>query len=532
MTGQPPVPTPGDRLGEPNSDGLPGLNPSPVSSRSKRSASVDRPWANSRFWLLQIIVLALYLIRLALSLSLHLDASSPAVEFTTVAVFLIPVVYAALNFGRSGALFTSLWVSLLAVPRFAIYLGDRNIVGAWAEVMQVTVLIVIAGLVGGRVSSERKARQEAEMADQAHLQAEALYRNLFDSNQAPILITNGDGEVIEANASAYRVFPLGSSFDANGHHNGHIGPRLIDVIGPDAASQVLTHLVSARSGGSPANESASISEQVKPVSFDVGGESVLLRPAATTLEGGDGINGMQVVFEDVTAETRRRQQIEAYAAQVVLAQEEERRHIAQDLHDGPVQTLIHLCRQIDSVEISSPSFDVESGESSRQTLSDLRVIVEGTVAELRGIAKGLRPSILDDLGLVASISQLLADAGRRNAFDTSIGITGKERRLPPVVELALFRVSQEALSNVERHAHATKIAVGLDFEANGLRLLVRDDGIGIGSKKHKGSSQTESLGLPGMAERAHLIGGTFVIHSEPGTGTTIDVWVPANALAG
>jgi len=103
-----------------------------------------------------------------------------------VAVFLIPVVYAALNFGYSGALFTSLWVTILAVPRFIGYLDDQNTTGAWAEMMQVVVLDVIAALVGARVSSERSARRKAEEAEQAHVRAEALYRNLFDSNQAPI----------------------------------------------------------------------------------------------------------------------------------------------------------------------------------------------------------------------------------------------------------------------------------------------------------------------------------------------------------
>ena len=101
------------------------------------------------------------------------------------------------------------------------------------------------------------------------------------------------------------------------------------------------------------------------------------------------------------------------------------------------------------------------------------------MAELRGIAKGLRPSILDDLGLVASISQLLSDVEHRNPLQTSIGVIGVERRLDPSVELALFRVAQEALSNVERHAEARRVDVGLDFNAAGIRLLVRDDGIGL-----------------------------------------------------
>ena len=98
-------------------------------------------------------------------------------------------------------------------------------------------------------------------------------------------------------------------------------------------------------------------------------------------------------------------------------------------------------------------------------LSELREIVEDTVKELRSIAKGLRPSVLDDLGLVASIGQTLSEAADRRHFETTFGVTGQERRLPPPVELALFRIAQEAISNIERHAVARRVAVGLNFEA-------------------------------------------------------------------
>ncbi len=485
----------------------------------------DRPWADSRFWVLQVVVLALYLVRLALSVAFHLDSTSPAVELTTVTVFLVPVMFAALNFGLAGAASTSAWVAVLAVPRVVMYIDNQDAVGAWVEVMQIAVLNVIAVLVGYRVSAERGARRVAEAAEQAHLRAEALYRNLFDSNQAPILITDNDGRVVEANASAYRVFPRCDRVGVISADAPTGLPRLVDVIGPEAAGQVLGHLVSARSVSPTAVPDVTAGERVEPVPIVVDGERILFRPTSTTLDGIDGIRGMQVTFEDVTAETRRHDRLEAYTGQVVLGQEEERRHLAQELHDGPVQTLIHLCRQIDDVE-HPPGEDV----ADRLALSDLRVIVEGAVADLRGIAKGLRPSILDDLGLVASVSQLLTDVERRNPLQTSIGVIGTERRLPPEVELALFRVAQEALSNVERHAAAGRVDVGLDFDVAGVRLLVRDDGVGVPRAVATGGAVRGSMGLPGMAERARLIGGTFAIHSGDGPGTAVEVWVPNDAV--
>jgi signal transduction histidine kinase len=520
MTKVSPAPSVGDTTLEPGPGSPQAAIDAAGGRRSTPRPDIDAPWTDSRFWLLQLIVLALYLLRVALSVSLHLDTASPAVEFTTVAVFLIPVVYAALNYGLPGALVTSVWVSVLAIPRFVMYMDIQNAVGAWAEMMQVAVLNVIAILVGHRVSAERAARRVAEDAEQAHLRAEALYRTLFESNQAPILITDSEGRVVEANASAHHVFPRSFPAEGPGRPGDPVRPRLLDVIGPEAASQLLTHLVSARSTTSSTDLAAAPPGRVEPVSIEVDGERSLFRPTATTLAGAGGIHGMQVVFEDVTAETRRHDRMEAYATQVVLGQEEERRHLAQELHDGPVQTLIHLCRQIDAVEASAGA-----SQGSQLALSDLRVIVEGTVAELRGIARGLRPSILDDLGLVASISQMLADAGRRNPFETSIGVIGIERRLPPPVELALFRIAQEALSNVERHAQASRVDVGLDFGSGGLRLLIRDDGVGIPALVAADGSSTGTLGLSGMAERARHIGGTVALHSGESEGTTVDVWV-------
>ncbi|MGH9079968.1 MAG: histidine kinase, partial [Acidimicrobiales bacterium] len=476
---------------------------------------------------------ALYLVRLAAIVAFHLETTSVAVEFSTLALFLVPVVYAALHYGAGGAVATSAWVSVLALPRFVAYAGAHQYVAAWAELFQVVLLNALAFLIGQGVSAEREARRMAESAREAHLSAEALYRDLFDSNQAPILIVDATGHVIEANAAAVGAFsPNGGPRPAGTAPAGTAptGPvRLVDMIGPDAAAEVLTRLLAgpmAQCGdATDPSGNASTAEPVEPVPFEVDGQSVLYRPAVTTLGRSGDDRRMQVVFEDVTAETRRHDLMEAYAARVVLGQEEERRHIAQELHDGPLQSLIHLCRQIDL--LGSPALGDETGTRS---LPELRVLVEDAVGELRAIAKGLRPSILDDLGLVASINQMLAEAGARQGFETSFGVTGAERRLPPATELALFRITQEALSNIERHAAPHRVAVGMDFESGALRLLVKDDGMGFDASAGPTGVGRGSLGLPGMVERAHLIGAHLLIHSTPGTGTTVDVSVPATNI--
>lgn len=492
---------------------------------SSSAIDSETPWTSSRFWVLQVVILALSMIRLAATLSFHLASSSVALEFSTLALFVIPVLVAAFNYGLAGAVFTAGWVTLLSIPRFVGDLNVHNGVGAWAEVGQVALLDALAFLVGQRVTAERHARQLAESAERAHLSAEALYRDLFDSNQSPILLVDDSGNVIEANASAQRAF---------GHDSANIdGPpsasldapvRLVDMIGASAAGQVLSRLITEqteRIHRTDANDQlVRGTQRITPVTVEIDGRPTLFRPTATMLTPSETGARMQVVFEDVTAETRRHELTEAYAARVVLGQEEERRHIAQELHDGPVQTLIHLCRQMDG--LASQGGRVPGGSPA---ISDLRVIVEDAVAELRVIAKGLRPSVLDDLGLVASINQLVSETRDRQHLEAIFTITGTEKRLSPAVELALFRITQEALSNIERHAAATRVDVTLDFEERGLRLLVADNGVGFPTGGEIDTVDSESLGLRGMSERARLIGSHLSVRSGPGTGTTIGAFV-------
>jgi signal transduction histidine kinase len=476
---------------------------------------------HSRFWVLQLLILALALIRLSVTVAFNLDPASQAVEFSTLVIFLIPVVYAALTYGLNGALVTGAWVTLLSVPRFVTAIADHDYGAAWAELVQVVLLDALASLIGYRATAERNARRTAELAQLAHSDAQALYRELFDSNQSPILIVDGKGNVAEASPSAQRAFGRASAagIGTSASEDQPVPPiRLVDMIGPLGSGQILTKLVSLQHAGSVGSGSLRDNDPMEPIAFEVDGGEVLYRPTATMLGRSEKGTRMQVVFEDVTAETKRHEMMEAFAVHVLSGQEEERRRIAHELHDGPVQTLIHLCRQIDSM---SSLLDPSPKQGSE--LVDLRMTVEDIVAELRSIAKGLRPSILDDLGLVASIDQILSEAGERQDFETSFGVTGAEHRLAPPVELALFRIAQEALSNIERHAAAQQVTVKLEFSEDRLRLVVTDDGAGFDLEEKQGASGSNTLGLAGMTERANLIGAQLLLRSTPGCGTTLEV---------
>jgi two-component system, NarL family, sensor histidine kinase DegS len=518
-----------------------------AANRGGRAARVDlrRPWTNSWFWLLQLVILAASLMRLALVVRLGLGATTPAVEYSTLLVFLPLTTVGALAFGLEGALVSCGWTFVLAIPRLTDALAHRRPSVALAELVQLAVLVVVGVATGWVVGTERRMRLRNQRALLDSAQANAIYRDLFDVNISPILVIDGNGAVVDANATAAQSFAVPTGFGSQRLHpagTADAALRLIDVVGPDAAGEILGgllttvgHAARPLEGGLPAADGPPTADDppsvsgpltdstgLPPVEIPIQGRPSLFRPSATMLSPDGHDRRMQIVFQDVTEERRRRELAETFAAHVVLGQEEERRRISQELHDGPLQSLIHICRQIDALTPSHPA---------STDAHDLRRSVESTVNEIRGIARGLRPSTLDDLGLVASIGQLLADAERRGHLGTSFGLTGDDRRMPPDVELALFRIVQEALSNIERHAAARTVAIGLEFEGGGLRLLVSDDGIGFDPGEDGRSSANQSLGIPGMVERANLIGATLVVHSRPGSGTSVDVRIPAAVLA-
>jgi DNA-binding NarL/FixJ family response regulator/two-component sensor histidine kinase len=207
------------------------------------------------------------------------------------------------------------------------------------------------------------------------------------------------------------------------------------------------------------------------------------------------------------------------ATGMLVAQEEERKRVARELHDETIQALSTLLVNIDHVERQI----VEHTADSRAAFERLRGIVRRTLDETRALAQALRPTILDDLGLVAALDSL-ADECRQTYGLPVVVETDRlpAERLAPEVEIALFRVAQEALKNTCRHAAATRARVRLSCRPATAELTVEDDGKGFDpDEKH-----TAGLGLSGMRERAALLGGSLSVDSVPGAGTRITLEVP------
>ena len=221
-------------------------------------------------------------------------------------------------------------------------------------------------------------------------------------------------------------------------------------------------------------------------------------------------------------EVLRRQLLE----REITLREKERKRIARELHDQTGQRLTSIIMTLGLLEeaISTPE--------AQRHVQDLRNTAAQVLKEVRDVALHLRPSVLDDLGLLAALRHYLK--GFQNRYRLlvdfqALGLDGK--RLPPDVETALFRVTQQALTNVARHAQAQHVTVLLEDRGASVMLIVEDDGRGFDADRVMNTHPHEgNLGLYCMRERASLLGGTFTIESTPGMGTTVFVRIPLEGI--
>ncbi|NLC57958.1 MAG: GAF domain-containing sensor histidine kinase, partial [Armatimonadetes bacterium] len=238
--------------------------------------------------------------------------------------------------------------------------------------------------------------------------------------------------------------------------------------------------------------------------------------AAAAIESARSVENLRSLEES----QRRERQHAELLQRVIAAQEEERKRVARELHDHTGQSLTSLIIGLRRLEAE------QDAEPARTAVRQMRLQASRALEELHHLAFELRPSVLDDLGLVVALQRYAEDFAQRTgiqlhmALDALAGV-----RLDPAVEIALYRIVQEALTNVAKHAQAHTASVLLQERANSLVLIIEDDGRGFvvpdvaaGNGKH--------FGLMGMQERVALLGGKLTLESAPGAGTTVYVELP------
>jgi signal transduction histidine kinase len=210
-----------------------------------------------------------------------------------------------------------------------------------------------------------------------------------------------------------------------------------------------------------------------------------------------------------------------YIGEITEAQEDERLRLARELHDGTLQSLIALKQRVQMVQKSREE------TSDNQELNTLAALVEQTIEDVRRTTRALRPIYLEDLGLVTALEMLAQEAEESSGIKIAFSNHGNERRLPSSIELALYRMAQEALSNVARHSRASQAALNVQFEPNNLQLEIKDNGNGFQVPESPGELAPQGhFGLLGLYERAELIGANLVINSKVGEGTRLVIGLP------
>jgi signal transduction histidine kinase len=220
----------------------------------------------------------------------------------------------------------------------------------------------------------------------------------------------------------------------------------------------------------------------------------------------------------------RETQLEALVRQLVNAQEGERQRVARELHDETGQKLTAMAMGLAAIEVQLGAGDLSAATG---TVHDLREVADQAITELRNVMADLRPSQLDDLGLVPALRWYVQRyAARHPRLAVTFDAGRLSGRLGPRYETVLFRAAQEALTNVARHANATQVTVTLAQEDGCVHLEVADNGVGFDASKPPQHDEGSGWGLTGIRERAALVGGKVTVESQPGQGTRVRVEVP------
>jgi PAS domain S-box-containing protein len=368
------------------------------------------------------------------------------------------------------------------------------------------VLTVILRDVSARLESERLlARSEARL------------RGILDSAMDAVITVDERQTIVLFNAAAERMFrcprdealgqPLASFIPERERaaHAGHVAAFAATGVTTRrmAGSRVVTGL---RRDGEEFPIDASISQlrEEGHVFF-----TVVLRDVSERVRGHEAL-------------ARSREELRELATAANSAREQEQARIARELHDELAQSLSTLKMDIALIRSAPTGGDAVLGKR----LDRMEKQIDGTIAAMRRIAADLRPLALDDLGLVPAIEALVDDFERRTGLRCELAIGDERLALPDAHATAVFRIIQESLTNVSKHARATRVEVIVESDDEAVTVSVHDDGAGFASD---GPRKPQSFGLLGIRERAYLLGADMRVTSAPGAGTEIEVRLPRRA---
>ena len=443
---------------------------------------------------------------------------------TPVILYLVPVIYATLRYGFEGAVLTSLWSTILSAPNVAMW--HRSGAEWVGEIAQLLAMVSVGVLLAWRVELEAASRQRAERtsarlallneiaaAVSQHLDLERVFAAMADRMTAAldvrqVWMTLWDDPSQKPSLLLQRTAeggPAASTEPAEWEslaRQALAGDQPVRTPGLAAVPLVAQGKVLGALGVATVARHPLAPEELELLAAVGHQLGVAVENARLYLES----QHMQGALRD-------------YARRVTQAQEEERKRVARELHDDTAQALVLVSRGLDAVSDSGKRLP----KAAIARLEEVRSLAQRALSSVRRFSRDLRPPALDDLGLVPALEWLASDMSPRTATSVALRVEGERRRLPADTELVLFRIAQEALHNVEKHAAASEAAVEVIFADGQVELSVSDNGRGFEFPRREVLARHASLGILGMEERAQLLGGRLQVHSQPGRGTRVSV---------
>jgi PAS domain S-box-containing protein len=438
-----------------------------------------------------------------ISITSFLGLSRHALELF---IYILLTIYAGWSLGIKSGIAT--WVaSVIAILPRALLIST-NPTDAITESI---AALVISGLSIALIQMHRgwyQQKQKLQGIKVALRTSQESYEELFTNASDAIWVHDIDGKIVIANKACEKV--TGYSPDEL------IGKSVSEIMPPDALSI-------ARETKTKLMKGQSIDQRYDQRFIKKDGSEAIIELFTRLIR----VDGKPVAFQniarDVTEERRLRDNLRLQIHETLMAQEEERKRIARELHDDVAQSILLLSRRLD-ILISGDIYKPPKAAVSK--LEDIRALANEAYKSLQRYARDLRPSILDQMGLVAALNWLTEELGKELGIKTTV----KADKLPPLpseTELAMFRIAQEALNNVRKHAQASEVKIVVESSTSNIRMIITDNGKGFLISRLTGNLAKEGkLGVLGMEERARLIGGNIQIKSEPGKGTIVIAKVP------
>jgi PAS domain S-box-containing protein len=348
---------------------------------------------------------------------------------------------------------------------------------------------------------------ESRRVEKALRESEARYRELFENSKDALYIHDLNGKYTSVNRAAEKL---------SGYPREEIiGRSFLDFVCPECVPQVLALLGEKPAKATETNYEVEIfTKEGQRIPVEVSSRLIRKDQVPVAIEGS---------VRDITEIKKAHEASRTYSRRLIEAQEGERRHISRELHDqiGQILTAVKINLYALQRKCDSPE--------TRASIDDNLKVIDEAFAQVRNLSVDLRPLLLDDFGLVVALRWYLARQTNNSEVSAKFvsHALDDEDRFSSEVETACFRIVQEAVTNVIRHAGASYIFVSVVRRQNELHLLIRDDGVGFDLQAlRNGASGTSTLGLRGMEERVQALRGTINIRSEPGKGTRIRARLP------